>query len=98
VRTLPGWYVYPTGEQIAWVYPDRANRLGVRGFASLHCTVLPTGQATDCSVANEDPVNQGFGAAAVRLSGWFRLRPMTIDGQAVAAPAVVPVRFAVGAD
>jgi len=94
VKTWPSWFVYPSRDEFAWVYPDRANRMGVSGHARLACTVLPTGEAVACSVISEDPADQNFGAAAIKLAPHFLLRPTTYDGEPVAAPAIVPVKFA----
>ena len=37
----------------------------------------------DCKVIAETPEGSGFGAAALKLSRWFKVRPETQDGQAV---------------
>ena len=54
------------------------------------------GQVRDCKVAEETPGAFGFGAAALKLSQYFRIRPETEDGQAVDGAQVrVPLTFGV---
>ena len=65
---------------MAQYYPERAQRLGVGGRVSLRCTVMDNGKLTGCSTSNEDPGDQGFGDAAIKLSRIFKLRPKTADG------------------
>ena len=93
----PDWISKPSGAQLADAYPDRALNLGIAGSATLLCTVGVDGQVRDCQVAAETPKNLGFGAAALRLSRWFKIRPKTEDGQAVDGALVrVPIQFGVG--
>ena len=93
----PDWISKPTGTQLADAYPDRPLSLGIAGSATLLCTVGVNGQVRACTVAEETPKNMGFGAAALRLSRWFKIRPETQDGQAVDGAVVrVPMRFGVG--
>jgi len=90
----PDWIHKPSGEQLADAYPPRALRLNQAGAATLLCTVGITGQVRDCKVIAETPDNFGFGAAALKLSRWFQVRPETQDGQAVDGALVrVPLQF-----
>jgi protein TonB len=79
---------------MAQYYPERAQRLGVNGHAELACSVTASGNLTGCSVVSEDPSDQGFGTAAMKLSRLFKMRPMTRDGQPVGGGSVkIPLSF-----
>jgi protein TonB len=92
----PDWIHKPSGEQLADAYPHRALIIGQAGSATLLCTVGIDGSVRECSVAAETPKDAGFGAAALKLSRWFRVRPQTENGQAVDGALVrVPIQFGV---
>jgi len=45
-------------------------------------------------VVSEDPGDQDFGSAALRMSKLFKMKPMTRDGAPVAGGQVrIPIRF-----
>ena len=79
---------------MARYYPERAQRLEVSGRAELSCQVLASGKLTSCSVVSEDPGDQQFGEAALKLSRLFKMRPMTRDGAPTSGGTVkIPIRF-----
>ncbi|WP_411286808.1 energy transducer TonB [Phenylobacterium sp.] len=95
VITQPDWLRKPSGEDIARYYPERAQRMNVEGRATISCTVNARGSLDGCSVSSEEPSDQDFGPAALKLARLFKMRPQTKDGQPVDGGTVrIPIRFA----
>ncbi|MFI4974459.1 MAG: energy transducer TonB [Caulobacterales bacterium] len=62
-------------------YPQAADYGGLSGKATVECHVTLEGKAEDCVVKAETPSGHGFGAAAVKLAGLYKLKPGTFDGE-----------------
>lgn len=90
----PDWRRQPTGDDIARYYPEAAQQKHVTGRVVIACLVALDGQLTGCKTVSESPPGWGFGEAAGRLSGQFRMWPRTIDGQPVDSGQVrIPIMF-----
>jgi TonB family protein len=57
------------------VWPESAYRNHISGHVVLSCNVDAYGLAEACRVAYENPLKQGFGAAALQLRPTFKLKP-----------------------
>ncbi len=69
--------------------------MGIAGRAVIACTVQLDLTLGDCAVQSEEPPDQGFGAAALKLSTLFKMQPVTRDGQpTTGGKIVIPIRFA----
>jgi TonB family protein len=85
----------PSARDFSRHYPNRALRAGINGRVALSCTVRQD-LRLDCLIAEEDPPNEGFGAAALRIAGRFRAARQFPDGRStVGAQVTVPIAFRV---
>jgi TonB family protein len=79
------WDQLPTGESVSHAYPMRALRERVEGRGVVTCTVNARGAMENCAVSEDTPAGYGFGAAALSLTGSFRLHmqggPISPGGQ-----------------
>jgi len=94
VIIAPYWLRLPSGQDIARVFPDRAQRQEVQGLATVLCHVSSEGTLVNCEVTAEAPGGAGFGAAAMKLTPLFKMKPQTRDGTPVIGGTVrIPMRF-----
>jgi TonB family protein len=92
--TKPEWLSTPSGDDMAKVYPPRAQRMNQAGAASIRCTIDTAGSLQDCVVVRESPAGFGFGAAALSLAAYFKMKPAQRDGRPIKSVLTIPIRFA----
>ena len=92
--TDPIWTAMPAARALMSAYPDAAQRYEKIGVAVVRCTAKADGALEACQLVCEQPAGWGFGAAAVRLSYLYQLKPTLADGRSVAGGTVtVPFHF-----
>ena len=79
---------------MARYYPERAQRLGLSGYAQIRCVVNALGRMQSCTVVMETPQDNAFGQAALKLSRLFSVPRRTASGATTAGRSVdIPIRF-----
>jgi TonB family protein len=100
LRTItdPDWSSKPNGDDLARLYPPKAEDRGQEGIALIRCRVGQTGALSACAIVRETPRSAGFGAAALRMAPLFRMKPMSMNGRPVAGGSVdIPIKFMIAA-
>ena len=94
VITNPDWVRRPSGSEVDALYPALAKRSWVTGRAVIECGVMVSGLLEDCAIIDESPAGYGFGAAALKMSRSFQMRPQTRDGVPISgAQVMIPISF-----
>lgn len=90
----PAWVTRPSASDISAYYPKAAFEAKSQGSAMLTCRVSADGGLYACRVISEGPEGEGFGKAALNMTGLFEMRPMKIDGRPIEGAVVkIPFRF-----
>jgi protein TonB len=88
----PHWLKQPSPADIVSVYPRTAARLGHYGRVRLSCAVQPDGSLARCDIVSEDPADEGFADAALKLAKLYKLA--SPDGSPLPRTTIeVPIRF-----
>ncbi|UAL10596.1 energy transducer TonB [Caulobacter segnis] len=88
------WAQTPTGADFVRYYPKVAADQGVAGRAILDCDVTAAGSLERCRVVEETPLGYGFGEAALKLTGLFRMNAKSVDPSDPARRRnIVPIIF-----
>jgi protein TonB len=65
----------------------------------MECSVNTNGTVAGCEILSENPPDQEFGSAALRLSRLFKMKPTTRDGVPVGGgKVIIPIGFQVPKD
>lgn len=75
-------------------YPVESLARGDQGTTRLRCTLRITGELSGCALARSSGFPE-LDAAAFRVAEQARYQPMLVDGKAVDAPVILPVRWQV---
>lgn len=92
--TQPRWRARPTPTDVFHAYPAEAGQGGLVGNAIIDCKIGVRGELNACTIFQEDPAGQGFGAAAMTLMSGFRMDEVDAYGLKVQGRRIrVPVRL-----
>ena len=83
VTLEPVWIVQPTREDIDHEYPVLAKQWRDNGRAVVECTAQEDGTLAACSIVSEEPSDEGFGDATLRLTSRYRLAPTDAKGRPI---------------
>ncbi len=88
----PRWLKQPSPADVVSVYPRTAARLGHYGRVKLSCAVQPDGRLARCDIVSEDPPDEGFADAALKLTKLYKVAAP--DGSPLPRTTVeIPIRF-----
>lgn len=79
----PAWTAQPSAQQSSAVYPFDAMASEKIGVAVVRCVVGADGRLHNCSLACETPEKWRFGAAAMKLTRFYKMKATLPDGRSV---------------
>lgn len=95
--TNPSWERRPSAGDFERYYPSAVLNAGRGGRAVTQCDVGADGLLEHCVTIEETPVGNGFGDAALKMMGLFKMRPQLRNGVPVAGGVVrIPITFQAG--
>ena len=83
----------PTNDDLEREYPPLAMLMNMGGKAVISCKATTEGRLDDCHLDSEEPAGLGFGAATVRASAYFTVKPARRGGTPVAAMVTIPLKW-----
>jgi protein TonB len=90
------WLKRPGAREFDRYYPTRAAEREKEGRVVLNCSVNADG-SINCRVTSESPDGWGFGEAALQISKFFKMAPMTANGTPTSGGQIsVPITFRLG--
>lgn len=95
--TQPVWAEKPAIQDFQATFPKTEN--GVNDVrVVLGCTIQPDGALGACSIAQETPPGQGYGAGAMELASKFKVTPWSADGSpTIGATIKLPIHYQLAA-
>jgi len=74
-------WTYPGSNQMADMYPEKAQDNRQEGMAKIVCVIAADGTLDRCAVMNETPASYGFGVAtATAFVKYAHVDPATVGG------------------
>jgi len=90
----PQWADAPAAYALRSAAPALNDAIGLTGAVRLTCKVLKDGKLDGCGVDEELPKGVGYGAAALSVTGQYRLSPIQLAAGAEGRKVTVRVGFA----
>jgi TonB family protein len=78
--TDPVWKARPSDRELKDYYPNRAFRFGLEGAAIITCVVGEAGTLDECVISGEQPKDQAFGAALLKISRNMQMEVISENG------------------
>lgn len=91
--TQPVWAEKPAIQDFQATFPKTQN--GVNDVrVVLGCTIQPDGALGACTLTDENPAGQGYGAGALELAAKFKVTPWSADGSpTIGAKIKLPIHY-----